>query len=1180
MRINSIYLDAFGPFTGTILDFSGGSEGLHIVYGQNEAGKSSVLRAITQMFYGIPARSSDTFIHNYSSMCIGASISDGSQSLDFIRRKANKGTLRSRDSDEVLDDASLDEFLGGIDENTFTMLFGLNHETLVNGGREIVEGRGNVGETIFSASAGLSNLREVLVSLNNEAGELFKMSASKPSINAAIKRLHDVRKDIKAAMLRPSEWQDKNKELHDKIESRNAIELNITLARTDRNRISRIIDASPVVAQYSDIKLKLDSVLDAVLLPENFGERFGTLLTEQKQTADEMNNANNKLKEINKSISSLTINKMVLEQELEIESLNELYAANKKALIDCEQLKSEVAILEKQAQKKLELFRPGMKFEDISKLRVDPALNQRILELGKQEESLNMQHETAVNGLKKLRDEHKQVVESLKKAGTVNQPDDLSRTIKRIRRMGDLEKLLHDTQYKATSMEREINAEISRLGLWQGSIEDLEALAVPSADTIDIMKADFDRLNKNRDKIQEQLRTTDDELKNIEKQIIALKLEHEVPTEAILVDVRELRYNCWRLVRLNWEQGNYPGKIESQDIRNSVTEMGIDETIMDNLADTYETITVKSDDVADRLRSESKRVAELAQLEASKTQYHERLAGFDTDLAGITKEFTSLKSSWESLWMPLGVTPLSPREMETWTQKQREIVKMISEYREITTDLLRISTDIKRYAGELNTALTALGEDGKHEEESLTALLDRSEDIVETLKENILEKEKLEEKLKSIMTTEIPDKERVVALSEEMLNKWLVNWRKAMVNLGENEERSPGEIHVIIQQMNDITSLFDKVEEKKIRIEQIELDNEHFREEVRKLASVVNVEISTLTEEQASQKLYSELKYSRDNRLRLESLEEQLASFNNILNDAQRNLDQVVDELEDLCRTANVSSTDELPSAWDRSCELRKYEDDIQRLKERIVELSSGQPIDEFITSVMNENIDALKAILSTIVDSLAEYEEEKVIVSEEIGSLNKELAQMDGNPKAALLEEEAQALLAVMSDDAMHFTRLKISEFLLARAIEQYRAKNQGPLLNRAGEIFSKLTLHSFQGLSTDFGDKDESILVGVRSDGIKRVTVSGMSDGSADQLYLSLRLASIEQYISAHRPIPFILDDILINFDDDRATATLEILADLSSRTQIIFFTHHKHIVELAKSVIDDDILCVERL
>ena len=75
-------------------------------------------------------------------------------------------------------------------------------------------------------------------------------------------------------------------------------------------------------------------------------------------------------------------------------------------------------------------------------------------------------------------------------------------------------------------------------------------------------------------------------------------------------------------------------------------------------------------------------------------------------------------------------------------------------------------------------------------------------------------------------------------------------------------------------------------------------------------------------------------------------------------------------------------------------------------------------------------------------------------------------------------------------------------------------------------------------------------------------------MSDGTKDQLYLALRLASLDHYLSRNKPFPFIVDDILIKFDDERAVAALKALADLSERTQVIFFTHHRRLVELAQT------------
>jgi uncharacterized protein YhaN len=68
---------------------------------------------------------------------------------------------------------------------------------------------------------------------------------------------------------------------------------------------------------------------------------------------------------------------------------------------------------------------------------------------------------------------------------------------------------------------------------------------------------------------------------------------------------------------------------------------------------------------------------------------------------------------------------------------------------------------------------------------------------------------------------------------------------------------------------------------------------------------------------------------------------------------------------------------------------------------------------------------------------------------------------------------------------------------------------------------------------------------------------------------------LAGLEEYLEQNEPIPFIVDDILIKFDDDRSVAALKALAQLSTRTQVIFFTHHRHLVELAEENIDPSVL-----
>lgn len=177
-----------------------------------------------------------------------------------------------------------------------------------------------------------------------------------------------------------------------------------------------------------------------------------------------------------------------------------------------------------------------------------------------------------------------------------------------------------------------------------------------------------------------------------------------------------------------------------------------------------------------------------------------------------------------------------------------------------------------------------------------------------------------------------------------------------------------------------------------------------------------------------------------------------------------------------------------------------------------------------------------------------------------------KELELMDGSDEAAALADQGHSILANIRSTSERYVRLKLAARILRDEIERYRKENQGPLVKRASEHFAVLTRGSFEGLRTDFNEKDEPVLVGIRPNQ-ERVHVDGMSTGTRDQLYLALRLASLEKYMESAEPMPFVVDDVLVDFDDERSEAALNALAALAEKTQVILFTHHSRVVEQAR-------------
>ncbi|NQW47295.1 MAG: hypothetical protein HQ464_05945, partial [Planctomycetes bacterium] len=138
---------------------------------------------------------------------------------------------------------------------------------------------------------------------------------------------------------------------------------------------------------------------------------------------------------------------------------------------------------------------------------------------------------------------------------------------------------------------------------------------------------------------------------------------------------------------------------------------------------------------------------------------------------------------------------------------------------------------------------------------------------------------------------------------------------------------------------------------------------------------------------------------------------------------------------------------------------------------------------------------------------------------------------------------------------------------------------QNKGELLDMAGVFFATLTQGGFSGLVVDYDD-ERPVIAGRKSNVPAPVRVEAMSEGASDQLYLALRLAYLSSWIDRHEPLPLILDDVLMAFDDNRAAAALKAFSALSEKTQIILFTHHRHVVQIARDTIPEDVLSVQEL
>jgi uncharacterized protein YhaN len=211
--------------------------------------------------------------------------------------------------------------------------------------------------------------------------------------------------------------------------------------------------------------------------------------------------------------------------------------------------------------------------------------------------------------------------------------------------------------------------------------------------------------------------------------------------------------------------------------------------------------------------------------------------------------------------------------------------------------------------------------------------------------------------------------------------------------------------------------------------------------------------------------------------------------------------------------------------------------------------------------------------------DELESLNEEHTAAVHKSGSLEAGLERLRRDDESAEAAAEAEQHLSRIKHEARSYLRKKLAAELLRHEVARYRDQHQGPIVGHASELFARLTLGRYPRLRVDYNDKDALVLKCV-DESERAVEVDSLSDGARDQLYLALRLASLRLFAERSEPMPLLLDDVLIHFDDERARAALELLGEFSQLTQVLFFTHHGRIAELARRAIPKDRLCEHRL
>jgi uncharacterized protein YhaN len=1157
MKILNLHLIAFGPFTDLDLDFTGNQADLQIIYGPNEAGKSSALRALTGWLFGIEHNSPDNFIHDYQQFRIGGALKNSAgQELAFIRRKGRSNTVLTPEG-EPLDDDRLRDYLHGIDRQVFLSMFGIDHQALISGGEDILKGGGELGQSLFAAGLGTADLRGVIQELEDKARSLFLPRGQLQVINQSISEYAVHKKTVSDHSLRSRDWMEKDQAVKEHRLQLGKISGDLRDISAEKHRLERLNQVIPKMAKRDALILRQANLGSVVLLSPEFTESRKESVRQLKSAQESLQRATSEKTVLEGELKVLNVPQELLNQSQTITALHQRLGAHQKAAQDLPGLKGSVRQLQANARFVLADLYPGLALKDADERRLSAAQRTQIQVLAEQHQALILR---VAEASKRIAKAQRTLEDTSKKRDAIMDPGDpdiLKQAMERAKSQGKMEEAHRKVKMELMKTTQQAQVDLKKLGLWSGPLEDLETLAIPGDETVERFESEMQGLSTALSGVGDKADEHQASLKEIARQLAEQHLTGEVPSEAELASARERRDYGWKLLRLEW--------LDRQDIIAEKKSYDPDH----DLPDAYEKSVGASDLVADRLRRESTRVATQAALMAEQAKLEKNLEQLEDQKNNLQEQVDQLQEEWRELWAATGIIPLSPKEMRSWIIRHRELVHMVETVRNLRLEAEELEDLIAAHRTELGRELVHLSESEPLPTETLEKLLQRCQKVVDVVEGKNRVKQELQQKIKEIREESEEAKQENVQ-AQQVLKNWQDNWSKAIRPLGLSGETSPAAVHVVVAKLDELFQKLNEAASLQARIEGINQDARRFTEEVTALAKQLDPALLTIPPAQAADELQARLSQAKVDAATGTALRKQVKEKQGIIQASQDTILLMTENLAKLCRQAGCEKHDELEAREGLSNQYQLLQKEIDDLEEQVLELAPGTTLEEIRLEAAKVNPDELPGAIAELSRQIQELEQKRLDLAGEIARSEKELELMDGNSRAADAAGKVQGIFSRIREGVDQYLRLRMASVILRREIERYREENQGPLLARGGAYFKRLTLDSFTGLTTDFNEKDEPILLGVRPAG-QRVWIEAMSDGTRDQLYLSLRLASLEKYLEGSEPMPFIVDDILVNFDDRRAAATLGALAELSKKTQVLFFTHHGRLAELAQGVAD---------
>ncbi len=1146
MRLRRLDLARYGKFTDKRIDFGAKPEtgaDLHIVFGLNEAGKSTALSAYLDLLFGIEERSRYNFLHEYSAMRVGGELELAGSGHTFTRTKQRTNSLLDATGHPV-SEVAITAHLAGLSRDAYTTMFSLDDETLEAGGKSILESRGDLGKLLFTASAGLGHASDTLDTLEAEADRLYRKQAQGTELALLKKRLADLKSRKDAVDTFASTYESLEAERLDAAQQYDRIISDRAVLGARLDAIERYRRARPLLSDIRRKIVRLGELLDIASPARTWTGSVTDLIDDDASLRTRLFANISEVERVAEKIASVDMDDIILSMSERIRALAESKVRYASAGLDLPNRRLELQILNIGVASCLAALGRSSEPDPVT-LLLPAATVGAVRAMVEQRSGIAM-------ALRAARDEAAAALDALQTAKQRIGEDRAVPASARARLGAALSKARqseHRAEIRAAGEAQDegtirFQAALLRLEPWSGDAAALASVAVPSAGQIHAWKMVASELAKTIAVTAARLAECEGNHAVLASRLDALRASVDITDDAAAAAIRRTRDEAWTMHRsaLSADTADEFALALARD----------DSAGAGRLA--------KASDLAD-IRTTARALADArADLSRLRQQRQQADKDVDAQLVAIRTAVTDLLGD--------AVDPSPARLIERVEDRISVRSDALAAWEQI--QLAAKKAERAAEAGEalrreLNGALTSVG---------ITPAPGDGLEAIMAIADLFLERQrKLDaehaEAVRTVASKEdhLAARRLALASAERREEEWLAGITDALAGTWLANGLSASAVGTVLDQLAELSKCLQERDALLLRIDKMEADRAYFLVEITAVAADAKHPMNDESEQLATSLVE---RLERAERLRetkaglgadLKRLQDLRAWLDNEVSAHERRKNEVLGVF-------GVATLAEVVERDERLRERDGLRVAVAELEERITAELAVERFEQALAMLDAIDFDGLsieKAEGELRLRQLDEAMQQQLIRQTRA---EDKLDAIGGDSAVARLEAERRTTLLEIEDKAVRYIELKLGIMAAGLALRGYRERHRSGMMVRASDAFALMTCGKYSGLTTQPAKSGE-VLIALQRDGQSKLA-DALSKGTRFQLYLALRLAGYYEFAQFRPSVPFIADDIMETFDHVRSEEVFRLFEEMARAGQVIYFTHHKHLCDIAKKVV----------